>query len=94
MDFINTFAIKVKHGLLVMYGEDVDMCKNYIENAISCVEYVYVYCNDRKIHIYYMPHKASPLSLYEKIRIGRIARKYRSKGTQKGFYDFIEKTTI
>ena len=91
MDFINVFAIKVKYGLLVMYGEDVDMCKNYIKKIVNCVEDVYEYCDNRKILIYYMPYGNKLLSIYEKIRINRIAKKYHSKGTQKDLYDFIEK---
>lgn len=92
--FKNVFGMKCKYGKLMLYGNNVDICKEHIDNtdSIITVEDVYIYCENRNIHICYVGDRFNPLSLYERFRIWRIANNHiKAKGSTKEWREFCFK---
>ena len=47
----NIYGYKLPHGTLILYGPNLKVCKNYIDDVINSVEDVCKYCYNHNIHI-------------------------------------------
>lgn len=95
--FKNVLGMKCRYGKLMLYGNNVDICKSHIDNtdSIMTVENVYIYCEKRNIRICYVGDRFNPLSLYERFRIWRIANNHiKAKGSIKEWREFCFKQDI
>lgn len=76
----NIYGYRLPHGILILYGPNVKVCKNYIDDVINNVEDVCNYCSNHNIHIVHN-HTHNILGLIEFLRVYRLIRKYNVHGS-------------
>ena len=78
----------IPHGVLYLYGGDLQMCLPYIKGLCNSVEGICLYCQQHNILIYHKPN-FSVFGFFEIFRVGRLTTKYSVRGTKKGLYDYV-----
>ena len=73
------WGVRLIHGALMLWGENVKICKAYLEEALveyrlNSVEDICIYCKNHGISVSYL--SAGKLNLHEYFLVRKIGRKY------------------
>lgn len=76
------YGYNLPHSLLILYGNNMNACRPYIDNAVNSVEDVCQYCSVHNLRILHkIPY--SPNGFVEYIRVYRLTKKYSVRGSWK-----------
>lgn len=85
----NIYGYKLPHGTLILYGHNLKVCKNYIDDVINSVEDVCKYCSNHNIHIIHK-YTHNIIGFTEFIRVYRLTKKYNVRGSWDEIQQYID----
>lgn len=84
----NVYSFKIPHGQLFLYGDNLKMCRRYIDDAVRSVEDICAYCSEHNIRIYHKPNR-SLSGLLEKCCVYKLTKKYHVRSSWKELKAYI-----
>lgn len=71
----NVYGFHIPHGILMLYGDNMEKCIPYIDDAVDSVEDICNYCSLHNLRIFHKPNR-SLNGLLEIFRVRRLTKKY------------------
>ena len=89
--FENVYAYHIPYGYLFLYGDDMNMCRQYIDDAFDCVEDICNYCSQHNLRVFHKPNR-SLNGLLEIFRVRRLTKKYSVYSSWKELKEYLDTT--
>ena len=89
--FENVYVYHIPYGDLFLYGDNINMCRQYIDDAIDSVEDICDYCAKHNLRIFHKPNR-SLNGLLEIFRVRRLTKKYSVYSSWKELKHYLETT--
>ena len=83
----NVYGFHLHHGELVIYGDNLDLYKDYIDNAVDCIADACRYAANRNMKIFYIKrHKIAGIK--EQLVVKMLSKRYGVYSTWKQMKKF------
>lgn len=87
----NVYAYHIPYGDLFLYGDNINMCRQYIDSAIDSVEDICIYCSQHNLRIWHKPNR-SLNGFLEIFRVRKLTKKYSVYSSWKELKYYLDTT--
>lgn len=86
----DAYGFNLRHGKLIIYGENMDLYKTYIENAVNSVSDICAYAAQRNMKVFYVKlHKIAGIK--EQLIVFFLSKWYKVHSSWAQMKSFAEK---
>lgn len=86
----NVYGYHLDYGDILIFGDNIRYCVQYIDNCINSVEDICEYCNTHHLLVTYITAKKNINAFTTYIRFRKLAKKYHVFASSKKFIKYCE----